>query len=159
IQRLFAQYVESIQEKLRRKPAGILKRFEASLAKKASPGPGPFWGADADRAWTRGSFYSAIDALGRFYLDQLSSEQDAASYAQFLQDAPDGIASQYVSWYGHLAASKRGENVVDALAADAGRSGLGYGSASRSMAECQVAIVEQRRPVVEIVSAYAQQLD
>jgi tetratricopeptide (TPR) repeat protein len=159
IQQFFAEYIESIQQKLRGKPAGLLRRFEAALAKKPSPGPGPFWSAESDRTWARASFYSAIDALGRFYLDQLSSEQGAASFALFLQDAPDGIGSQYAAWYQHLAASKRGENVVDALAADAGRAGIGYGSASRSMVECQVAIIEQGRPVAEILSAYSRVLD
>jgi hypothetical protein len=159
LQQLFDQYVESIRQRLRRKPAGILRRFEAALAKAPSTGAGPYWSADADRAWKRASFYSAVYMLGRFYIDQLSSEQGAAAYAQYLQDAPSGIASEYVEWYRHLAAWKRGENVVDALAADAGHPGLGYLAASRSLSGIQVEIIEQRKAVPAMLSAYAQQLD
>lgn len=159
VQRLLDRYVESIRERLRKKPAGLLRRFEAGLAKRASPGPGPFWSLEADRAWTRASFYSAVYLVGRFYLDELSTEEGAASYALYLQDAPVGIASEYVAWFQHLTASKRGETNVDVLAADASRGGLGYRAASRSLDQIEIAIVEQRKPVAEILSGYARQLD
>ena len=157
VDNLFERSLGEIRARLRKKPAGLLKRFETGLAHAPSPESGAFWSVEADRAWARASFYSAVDALGSYYLDSLSDEAGAKAYAEFLQVPLPGLASDFVQWYSHLAASKRGENPVDAVAADAGREDLGYLATSRSMREVQVSVVAQRRPAV--LSAYARTLD
>ncbi|MEP6995283.1 MAG: hypothetical protein ABI968_12225, partial [Acidobacteriota bacterium] len=159
VQRLMDQYLESLRQALQKKPAGLLRRFEEGLAKRPAPGPGPFWDAEADRAWTRASFYAAIFVLGRHYLDQLSTEEGAAAYASFLQDAPPGIGSDYVSWYQHLTAAKRGQGEMTLVRQDVLHGRLGFVAALRSYQAVKRSLVLERESIPEAISGLAIQLD
>ncbi len=97
--------------------AGLLARFERGLASH-SPRAGPFLDSAAAEARQRALFYSALEGIGRFYLDDLSSGPAAADFAASLEGSDPGPGAEFQRWFGNLSAFKNGTLPAGRLAAD-----------------------------------------
>ena len=97
--------------------AGLLARFERGLASR-SRRAGPFLDSAASEARQRALFYSALEGIGSFYLDDLSSGPAAADFTASLEGADPGPGAEFQRWLGNLSAFKNGTLPAGPLAAD-----------------------------------------
>ena len=96
---------------------GFLALFERAQASRQRR-PGTFLDSVAAEARQRALFYSALEGLGRFYLDNLSSGPAAAEFAASLEGGDPGPGAEFQRWFRNLSAFKNGTLPVSALAAD-----------------------------------------
>lgn len=96
---------------------GLLALFERAQASRPRRS-GTFLDSAAVEARQRAIFYSALDGLGHFYLDRLSSGPAATEFAASLEGGDPGPGAEFQRWFGNLSAFKNGTLPVSALAAD-----------------------------------------
>ena len=112
-QEVVEKFVGVVRRSQKLESAGLVRQFEASLAKASSQARGPLWDAHAARAWHRGAFYSGLQLVGWYYLDQQGTVEGTREFAQYLQGSPEGPASQFAQWYGDVSAMLLGGRVTD----------------------------------------------
>lgn len=96
---------------------GVLAQFERALTAQPHR-PGPFFDGAAADARQRALFYSALEGIGSFYLDSLSSGPAAADFAASLEGADPGPGAGFQRWFRNLSAFKNGTLRAAGLAAD-----------------------------------------
>ena len=96
---------------------GLIALFERALSSRARR-IRPFLDSAAAEARQRALFYSALEGIGHFYLDELSSGPAAAGFAASLEGGAPGPGEEFQRWFRNLSAFKNGTLPVRALAAD-----------------------------------------
>jgi hypothetical protein len=98
---------------------GILQRFEDAVAARV-PMDGVLAGGEAERAWYRSFFYSALYGLGTSELDRRASAPGALAFVELLDNAGTGAAPDFRRWFLDLARAKNDQQTIEALIRDIG---------------------------------------
>jgi tetratricopeptide (TPR) repeat protein len=96
----------------------FVREFEGILDRMPARADGVFLDRDVLRAYYRGSFYTALWAIGEHYRRALSSLPATRDFATELAGLPEGPAGEFGRWYTHLADSKAGHPSTTELRKD-----------------------------------------
>jgi len=70
------------------------------------------------QAYYESHLFTALDSIGRHFLDELSSAEAAQSFSRDLGEGGEPVAADFRSWYAHLAASAAGSRDPSSLLGD-----------------------------------------
>jgi tetratricopeptide (TPR) repeat protein len=117
--RMLGDYLDSLDTR-RRTPESQTRRFEQLVERHAASADGALYDAESERAFYRGSFYSAIAETASHWLDQQGVIETAEKFGAGIADPALGTATQLKGWILERVALDRGAIEVENAAAPLG---------------------------------------